>query len=209
MLDSTLALKLAARLAVVREFPRYLEAIEAVAADLIDLTRTCDDTTAEIRAYELVEEIRRTWDEWSGESDLFRMYQKKFGIKREVKSEDNEVKNYGQKPAIECKSCNDTGAVKTESGRYDWCNCITGVNLHFDMPGWLDLLNAERVIPQPEPVKPHPAAEKPISAEIEKTLVLNPECQGCLNRMRGTKDSHTHAEFWKYHCKQEIPANGA
>ena len=202
MLEPKTALTLAARLTTVAEFPRNQEAIDAVAEDLIDLTRDCENQESEYRIRKITQEVRRTWDTWTGTADLIRLYRRYWPEPREVKPEDNEVKNYGTRPLIECKTCNDTGAVKNQEGKYGWCGCITGVNLHFDMPDWLDLLNAERQVIQPEPPPPpHPAAQKIVSEEIEKTLRLNPDCPACT-----VQTVHTHSKFWQYHCKQEKPA---
>ena len=204
MLDFQLALKIAARLTIVKEFPRYQEAIDAVAEDLIDLTLACDETEAERRVRALIEEIRRTWDEWTGESDLISLYRKHWPPPRKVLSTDNTIKNYGGKPSIECKVCNDTGVFKP-GGReskepYRWCECDAGILLHFEQPDWLRLCNSE---PPEKPTEQeqlkHPKLERLVSDDIERALTFVEPCPACLE---GRK--HSHSEYWNHHTKQEI-----
>lgn len=201
MLNMHLALKIAARLTVVKEFPRYQEAIDAVAEDLIDLTLDCHEDEAERRARWTIETVRRTWDEWSGQSELIRIYHKQFTPPRQIKSEDNEVKDWGVKPPINCQVCNDTGVLRLQSsGPYQWCECEAGILLHLDFPQWLEFINRvqpERV--QPVPALLHPAASRPVSEEIEKHIMPAGECGACLEGR-----PHTHSEYWTHHTKQEI-----
>lgn len=203
MLDSTLALRLAARLTVVKEFPRNPEAIDAVAEDFIDLTLDCEPDEAERRVRLITEEIRRTWTQWSTQAELVGLYQRKFGKPREIKSEDNEVKNYGEKPKVECRICNDTGVVRfAPNGPFDWCECDAGIRLHFDLPDWLNLVNRVQPMKEPPPViGPHPAAQRPVSAEIERAITVNEKCPAC-SEVR----PHSHSEFWNYHTSQETAA---
>jgi hypothetical protein len=206
MLDSRLALKIAARLTVVKEFPRHQEAIDAVAEDLMDLTLECDELEAERRSRAVVEEIRRTWTEWTGESELIGLYRKHWPVPREVLSTDNQIKSYGSKPPIECRICNDTGVFKPEGEElYRWCECDAGIMLHFDLPDWLQLCNAQPPEKPPEPTEAElmqpliARLARPVSEEIEKALRCVEDCSACLEGRR-----HTHSEYSNHHTKQEI-----
>ena len=200
MLSSEKALELARRLTVVADFPTYSEAIEAVAEDLVVLTENSPSPDiAEARARWLVTEIRRTWTRWSGCADLVTMYRKRFNPPREVKAEDNEAKNYGAKPPIRCRACNDTGVFRQDD-RFAWCECETGILLHFDLPDWLDTLNRfDSIAPfKPDIPPPHPAVEKIVSPEVEKRIEKTDECPAC-----SSGNPHTHQQYWKFHCPQE------
>lgn len=205
MLDMKLALKIACSLTAVKEFPRNQEAIDAVAEDFIDLTLQCEDIEAEKRCRWLVEQIRRTWDEWTGTADLIRLYRTRWPEQRELKPEDNEVKNYGEKPPIQCQVCNDTGVFKPGGPKsaelYRWCECEQGPRLHFELPGWLDTVNAEVEMPAKPPAIDliHPAAVKPVSDKVEQAIQKTTACPACCEVR-----PHTHQEYWQYHTKQEI-----
>lgn len=217
MLNTDKALELARRLTVVADFPTYSEAIDAVAEDLVVLTENSPDSDiAEARARWLVTEIRRTWTRWSGTADLYTLYRKRFNPPREIKLEDNEAKDYDarKKPPIQCHVCNDTGVFKQE-GRaslepYQWCECETGILLHFDLPDWLNILNDTMYRLSPENAghilkfTAHPAAAKPVSPEIECRIQRVPTCPACLANDFEMPRSHTHQEYWQHHTKQEI-----
>lgn len=194
MLNEEKALELARRLTIVPDFPMYSEAIEAVAEDLVMLAETAPSPdVAEARARWLVTEIRRTWTRWSGTVDMVALYQKRFDP---PVTPSNQVKDWGTKPPIQCRICNDTGVVKQE-GRFCWCDCEIGIYLHFDLPDWLDTLNRF----QPEPVKPPEVqiANNPIHPATEKEIVKSPNCPACADTR-----SHTHQEYWQHHTKQEM-----
>jgi hypothetical protein len=206
MLDSRLALKIAARLTVVKEFPRHQEAIDAVAEDLIDLTLSCDEIEAERRARAVVEEIRRTWTEWTGESDLIEHYRKRWPVARRILTSDNEVKNYGSRPKIECHVCNDTGVWKPGGRKstepYEWCECEAGILLHFEQPDWLRLCNAQPPEKPPEPTEDqltHPKKSRPVSDDIERALQCVETCPACMEVRK-----HSHSEYWNHHTRQEL-----
>jgi hypothetical protein len=214
MLNPDKALELARKLTVLSGFPNYSEAIEATGEDLVFLTENSPDPdVAEARARWLVTEIRRTWPRWSGTSDLMTLYRKRFNPPREVKAEDNEAKNYGAKPTIRCEQCGDTGCKPDPQnpGRYRWCDCETGILLHFDLPDWLDLLNRETAAGNLVNYKAnltdfnqHPAAEKPVNDEIQRSITTSVDaCAGCKDRLHR---SHTHQEYWQHHTRQDMTA---
>ena len=214
MLNPEKALELARRLTVVANFPTYSESTEAIAEDLVFLTKDClTEDVAEARARWLIDEIRHTWKNWSGIADLIALYRKRFDPPRDVKSEDNEVKDYGAKPPIHCYACNDSGVFRP-GGReskepYRWCECQAGITLHFDLPDWLDILNRyDRKLAAVVPV--HPASDLIVSEETEKAITSNPKCPVCaagpleVRSKAGVWVRHTHSEYWTYHTKQEI-----
>lgn len=203
MLNAKVALDVVTPLRLVKDFPRDQAALDAVAEDLIDLTLDCDENEAKQRAQWVVTEIRRHWDEWSGSKDLILLYRSRWPEQREVKSEDNEAKQYGQKPGVDCLRCGDNGVIRpTEKEPWRWCECQAGVRLHFELPDWLELLNRE--VPPPPPAVPeltHPAAARPVHTDIENGIVEEPDCPACQEGRW-----HTHQEFWRHHTTEEKTA---
>jgi hypothetical protein len=176
MLDFEIALHLAARLTVVKEFPRNPEAIEATAEDFIDLTRECQPTEAERRVQWLIQEIRRTWAEgWTGTADMVRLFRSRYPLPKDPTAPpSNEVKDWGTRPPVECQACHDNGILKPEGATaYQWCECPAGIHLHFELPDWLTIVNREpprvrKLVLPPEPTNPN---YKPITAaDIERAV---------------------------------------
>jgi len=104
------ALSLAKALTTIADFPRYPEAIEATAEDLMDwcIGSFLDGCTwsAEEQAEWLVKEARRRFDPWPGTLQLQRLFNNKF--RREVG-----FPQMRHKP--ECSHCDSTGWMIFES----------------------------------------------------------------------------------------------
>lgn len=215
MLDFARALELARPLRMVKGFPLDQESVDAAAEDLIDLTLPETPDESAKRALWLVTEIRRTWDEWTGSRDMIRLYSARYPENRRIKTEDNEAKNYGEKPAIVCKNCNDTGVHRPGSDQpYVWCECETGITTHFDLPDWIEILNGGvglaketlklrlREIKDAEEALVRIAQERnkiPVTIETERSIAHNPDCPACHMHRH-----HLKQEYFDNHTTQDV-----
>ena len=192
MLDSEKALELSRRLTVMQDFPRFPEAVEAVAEDLILLTeQSPNPDIAEARARWLVTEMRQKWTSWGGTDQMIRLYKSRFDPPLPPS---NTVQNYGEKPKVICSTCNDTGAFRpggrTSKDPFIWCDCEAGIHLHFDFPDWLNILNGKPTesFTEPSPEAQiardfvHPLTEREIGQD------MNPECPACQKKARHTQE---------------------
>jgi hypothetical protein len=142
VLDRMIALS--RRLTLIPDFPRNEEAIEEVAANLIEC---CTD---EKQAQELVTHACRYLTKWPG---LPVLWEELYRMTHPDIAPSNQAVDY-QKPPVVCKDCKDFGVIKTTSGRYRWCECETAKQLKADFPDWLDLSNRPS---QPEKPRPKPS----------------------------------------------------
>jgi hypothetical protein len=138
------ALSLARSLTTIKGFPRYEEAITAVAFDLVDW---CHGSLIDERAYSaeaqaaaVVNEARLTWTEWTGMADLRALFRAKFEPTREYSLEGQ----FGKRPPIDCHRCDDIGVQSLPSGDLDWCECDLGQYSRRECPSLLRLCKGKQ-----------------------------------------------------------------
>lgn len=166
---------LALRLATIDDFPRYDEAIDATADDLV---RWCKGGTFEGRewipiaqARWLVDEARHRWDKWPGTFHLLALFRTKFDT---TPPPSNAAQELGPVPLPACGKCNDSGTVKGPAGRHVFCNCDQGRKMQepvlFDGEmkpglgdGWLRYLDRTAGIPD----EPAPKRDEVAEARLE------------------------------------------
>jgi hypothetical protein len=155
-LDPTTAQEQARRLKTIDYF--LDEYVDLTAEDLI---HWCHGGIADNIVYSpagqarwLVREARETWRKWLGTGALKALFDGKFGQKLSA----NSAKDLGEKPPIECISCNDTGVVMYR-GRHRYCDCDMGTSIQSEFgeeraKNWLRLMDRSYVKSfRPEPVR--------------------------------------------------------
>jgi hypothetical protein len=149
LLDAEDAMRRARSLTLLVDFPRrYEEAVGRLAGELIELCRgkileRCYWTPEE-QADWLVSEALRTWEQWRGVAALRALFYSKFDPKKG--GLERQVLDYGQKPAVECTACKDSGYTGVLP-HLQYCACRLGRNLAEMGPEWLKKVNQVKSIP--------------------------------------------------------------
>jgi hypothetical protein len=145
--EGTTAMQFARSLSTIKDFPRYSEAIQATAEDLMDwCTGAIIDGRvwgAEAQAYWLTTEARRKWLEWKGTAALESLFREKFKPNAKVLP-GNAARELGPKPEPDCSTCKDIGWVETAKG-FAYCACEQGSLQQAELgERWLRMLNGAR-----------------------------------------------------------------
>jgi hypothetical protein len=154
------ALGFARRLKGVLGFPWDDDVIKAHADHI---QRWCRGYIAGDRVYPawsqadwLLNEVELTWKKWLGTSALKELFDSKFKSKILA---GNEARPLGQKPPIECSSCNDTGIIHVR-GKHRYCDCQLGERIKEDSgengKKWLALMDKSFFARPTEPTRRRP-----------------------------------------------------
>jgi hypothetical protein len=98
----------------------------------------------EVQAVQLVTLAQERWKKWMGPGALLELFRAKLVP---VPPPSNAYHGLGEKPPIDCRSCNDFGVVKTRRG-YRYCDCDQGVRMAGDPElgdRWIQLHNASTI----------------------------------------------------------------
>lgn len=169
-LNAKLATRMAHRLTTIEDFPRFDEAIAETAHDLVELWSTTPDRLAEQQAEELVRHMRHKWPKWEGTAAMIELYRKKFAPELPAS---NEAKPLGERPAIDCSFCQDTGVVRAQDNpqAVAWCICPTAERVKRDWPEFLSLSAGKTFSAAKLPYLPpvDPVALDKIRKQMEQT----------------------------------------